>query len=477
MISIVNSSASFDNVWFRTIRVMSLIDAKTTELTFISCSFIEIYSFSILNLSESSLCSIDYSLVSNVITDVTFRFNYSTVNLINTEIFNANTQSFLVAAMSDIEVNTLIVHNSTTLDTFIKAVETGMRVEHLHLYYSTIFEVFQISESRVDLFSVEFGSTNDLSNSLFSISHGTVNAHSIDISGPFYTNISLITILGSTLNATQLNVDQLTSPLLFSYESFITFNDLLILSFNADSLMLINFSNSTFSNVSVSKFHSKSDTSTISVSSSTFSLNYLLLDQITSANFLIFNDSTGSISNSELKSINSSGSFIHLVSSSFRFENVTTVNADVTNVLKLDTSELYCQGVMISKTITSSVLISKDSVIVLSMFTLETSSVSHEFSVLRNSLMNSTSLSFAHCQLSALIQATNSKIELNSLEILISTFSNSANHYMFNTSSSQFLITNLYADVISIPIITSFDSDISLVHVEIFSVLSDVLLT
>ncbi|KAL0244859.1 hypothetical protein GEMRC1_008941 [Eukaryota sp. GEM-RC1] len=382
-----------------------------------------------------------------------------------------------MAAMSDIEVNTLIVHNSTTLDTFIKAVETGMRVEHLHLYYSTLFEVFQISESRVDLFSVEFGSTNDLSNSLFSISDSTVNAHSIDISGPFNTNISLIKIIDSTLNATQLNVDQLTSPLLFSYESFITFNDLLILRFNADGLMLINFSNSTFSNVSVSKFHSKSDTSTISVSSSTFSLNYLLLDQITSANSLIFNDSTGSISNSELKSINSSESFIHLVSSSFRFENVTTVNADVMNVLKLDTSELYCQGVMMSRTLTSSVLISKDSFITLSMFTVETSSISHEFAVLRNSLMNSTSLSFAHCQLSGLLQATNSEIELNSLEILVSTFSNSANPYMFNTSSSQFLITNLYADVINVPIITSFDSDISLIHVEIVSVLSDVLLT
>ncbi|KAL0245084.1 hypothetical protein GEMRC1_009164 [Eukaryota sp. GEM-RC1] len=477
MISTVNSSACFDNVRFRTIRAMSLIDAKTTELTFNSCSFTDIYSFSILNLSDSSSCSIDHSLVSNAFTDVTFHFNYSTLNLINTEIINANTQSFLIAAMSDIEVNTLIVHNSTTLVTFIKAVETGMRVEHLHLYYSTLFEVFQISESRVDLFSVEFGSTNDLSNSLFSISGSTVDAHSIDISGPFNTNNSLIKVLGSTLKATQFNVDELTYPLLFSYESFITFNDLLILGSNADSLMFINFSNSTFSNVSVSKFHSKSDTSTISVTSSTFSLNHLLLDQITSFNFLSFNDSTASISNAKLKSINSSESFIHLVSSSFRFDNVTAVNADVTNVLKLDTSELYCQGVMISRTLTNSVLISKDSVIVLSMFTLETSSVSHEFSVLRNSLMNSTSLSFAHCQLSCLIQATNSQIELNSLEILISTFSNSANPYMFNTSSSQFIITNFHADVINIPIITSFDSEISLVHVEIVSVLSDVLLT
>ncbi|KAL0244341.1 hypothetical protein GEMRC1_008425 [Eukaryota sp. GEM-RC1] len=368
MLVIVDYSASFNNVQFDTIRALSLIDAKTSELTFSSCSFTDIYSFSIRNLSDSSSCSIDYSVFSNAITDVTFQFKNSTFNLLNTEMINITTQSFLMTEMSDIEVNTLIVHNSTTLDTFIKAVETGMRVEHLHLYYSNISELFQISESRVDLFSVEFGSTNDLSNSLFNLSGSTVDVHFIDISGPFTTNHSLIKVQGSTLKATQFNVDQLTSPLLFSYESSITFDELFILNVNGDRLISIYFSNSTFSNLSISNFHSKSDNSTILVTSSTLSLNHLLVDQITSTNFLFFNDSVGLFSNSKLEYAKFSTCFINLLSSTFRFENFTTNDVNVTSIFQLDRPGIYCEKVMISRAISSSVLISKYSVITFSKF-------------------------------------------------------------------------------------------------------------
>ncbi|KAL0245101.1 hypothetical protein GEMRC1_009181 [Eukaryota sp. GEM-RC1] len=255
-----------------------------------------------------------------------------------------------MAAMSDIEVHTLTVHNSTTLDTFIKAVETGMRVEHLHLYYSTIFEVFQISESRVDLFLVDFGSTNDVSNSFLNFSCCDVTAHSIDITGPFNTNSSLITVFGSTLKATQFNVDHIGSPLLKSLESNILFNDLIIFDSIVELLFFINLSNSSFSNITISNFRSKfSTSSTISVTSSSFSFDNLLLEHIMSGDFFFFDDSIGSISNSELYYLNSSASFIHLLSSTLRVENVTAMMYQT--FIHSFISDLFLQNIRISSSL------------------------------------------------------------------------------------------------------------------------------
>ncbi|KAL0243372.1 hypothetical protein GEMRC1_005933 [Eukaryota sp. GEM-RC1] len=461
MILFVNSSASFDDVEFDTIKAVSLIDAKTTEVTFNSCSFTNIYSFAILNLSDSSSCSIDFSLVFNVITDGTIYSNNSTLNLINTKISDIFTQSFLMTAMSDIDIGTMDVHNSTISNILVKSVETVIQVDNLNVTDSQIFEFFQIIGSRFDLFSVELGSSNCLTNSLFNMSYSTVSVHGIDISGPFDTNNSLIKVLGSTLKATQFNVDQLTSPFLISCESSINFNVLSILNFNAGCLISINSTNSTFSNLIISNFHSQSDTSTVSVTSSTLTVHLLLLDRIRSTNFMFFNNSNGSISDSVIQFVNSSDTFISLASSVFRFENVTTINANVTSVITLDLSELYCYEFIISRATTNSVLVSKDSIIALSMFAVETTIINTEFAAIANSSMNSTSLSFTNCNLSVLFQASYSSIELNYVEILNNSFSQPIIYYVFNIYGSQFLLTNFYADVINLPIITARDSEIS----------------
>ncbi|KAL0243371.1 hypothetical protein GEMRC1_005932 [Eukaryota sp. GEM-RC1] len=241
---------------------------------------------------------------------------------------------------------------------------------------------------------------------------------------------------------------------------WLSFNVLSILNFKAASLFSIDSSNSTFSNFILFNFHSKkSVTSTVSVFSSTLTANFLLLDRISSDNFIFFKNSNGSISDSDIQFVNSTETFMRLSSSSFRFGNVTTVNANVTSIITLDSSALYCHEFIISRVITNSVLVSKDSIIALS----------NKF------FLNSTSLSFTNSQLSALFQASNSIIEFNYVQTFNISFSQPIIYYVFNISDSQFLLANFYADVINVPIITARDSQISLWSVHISLSSSDIL--
>ncbi|KAL0242776.1 hypothetical protein GEMRC1_005339 [Eukaryota sp. GEM-RC1] len=346
----------------------------------------------------------------------------------------------------------------------------------MYVHKTEVFVLSRIFQSRLNLSLINFGPTNKLITSLFNISNSTVSLQDIYICGPFNNNISLIELYSSTTIVSQLTATHLTSSLLSSYTSYITFIDLIIDNSAADWLVVLYSSHSSLLNASISSFYSPSGNSTIYATSSTITCDNLLLDQYTSSSFLILCNSSGSLFNFRLIEVQSSTSLVQLFNSTIQIDNVASVNIDLFLLIKLDLSHLYCQSLSFVGSQINSVILSHNSHVFLSDLLFENVSIEDTFAMVTNSVLNTMSLSFVNSKLAAVIKSYGSVVDLNlvdlqSVSFIISILPSS----VFIASNSRIVLSNFYADVMDITMINSTDSTISCLHVEISSSNADIL--
>ncbi|KAL0245181.1 hypothetical protein GEMRC1_009261 [Eukaryota sp. GEM-RC1] len=256
----VNSSASFDKVEFDNVTAFSLFTANnssvfTNLLTFSSFNSVHPFKF-----TASSSLTIENSLFFSSFTSILFYFKNSNLSLINTELINMTTQSVLITEAAIIHLYNMKIQDTFVFDVFSKLLDTNVQVENPIVRNSQFVEMFQVIQSRVDLYSIDFGSTNSLTNSLFNVSLSTVNVHDINVSGPFNSNLPLIQVLNSNFTISQFNASHLNTPLFSCYSSFTLWNDVIVLNSTADFLVSVDFSNSSFSNVEISNSVINNDT-------------------------------------------------------------------------------------------------------------------------------------------------------------------------------------------------------------------------
>ncbi|KAL0244316.1 hypothetical protein GEMRC1_008400 [Eukaryota sp. GEM-RC1] len=428
-------------------------------------------SFYPINFSASSSLTMENSLFLSVFADIIFYFENASLSIINTELINVTTQSVLISEAANVHVN-----NVTILDTFVTVVlskleETYIQVENLTVQISEFVEMFQVIQSRVDLYSIDFGSTNYLTTSLFNVSLSTVIVHDINVSGPFNSNLPLIQVHNSNFTVSQFNASHLTTCLLSSYSSFTQWNDISILNTTADFLLSFDSSNISFSNMMI--FNSNFTNDVLLAISSTIFCDQLYLDQLTTSNVFLFSASSGFISNSELHQSNANETFIHLVGSKLQIENLTTSNFDTIFFITLDRSDIYSNIVLVLTSQIDSVIFSQNSNGLLTRFSIDSTNIKDAFTALHKSSVNFNDLCIVDSSLTIFVDSYESIIELNQVKLLNISFVNSTLSSLFFFSKSMGLLSNFYADVINVPIIISSDSDISCQQIEIDSMMSD----
>ncbi|KAL0245002.1 hypothetical protein GEMRC1_009082 [Eukaryota sp. GEM-RC1] len=472
MISIVNSSASFDSVAFDTINAFSLFTANNSSVFTNLLTFSSVDSVHPFQFTASSSLTIENSLFVSVFADIIFYFENANLSIINTELINATTQSFSITKTANV-----YLINVNILDTFVTVVflnleDTYCQVQNLTVQTTKFVEMFQVSQSIVDLYSIDFGSTNSLTTSLFNMSLSTVNVHDINVGGPFNSNLPLIQVLNSNFTIFEFNASHLSAPLLSSYSSFTQWNDISILNSTADFLVSFDFSNISCSNVVISNSHLTNDV--LLAISSTIFCDQLYLDHLTTSNVFLFSGSSVFISNSELHQVKSDESFIHLVGSKLQIENLTTSNFDTIFFIKLDRSDIYSNIVLLLTSQIDSVIFSQNSNGLLSQFSIDSTNIKEAFTALHKSSVNFNDLYIVGSYLTTFVDSYESNIELNQVKLLNISFVNSTLSSLFFFYKSMGLLSNIYAGVINVPIIISSDSCVSCRQIEIDSIDSDI---
>ncbi|KAL0244519.1 hypothetical protein GEMRC1_008603 [Eukaryota sp. GEM-RC1] len=401
MIAFVNSSASFDSVEFDNIRAFGLFTANNSSLIADLLTLSSIDSFYQFNLSASSSLSMENSLFLCVFADVIFYFKNANLTLINTELINMTTQSIVITEAANLYVSNVEILDTVVTGVFSKILKTYGQIHNITDRNSEFVEMFQVIQSRVDLYSINFGSTNSLTTSLSNVSLSTVNVHDIDVSGPFISNLPLIQVLNSNFTIFEFNASHLTTTLLSSYSSFTQWNDVIIVNSTADFLVSVDSSHNSFSNIDISISNFKND-SFLAISS-TVVCDQIYLDSITSHNVFLFKDSSGFIANSELHQSNSDENLIHLVGSTLHIENLTTSHFDVMYFIKLNESDIYCNIVLLLTSQIDSVVFSQNSNGLLSQFSIDSTNIKEAFTALHKSSMHSNDLCIVDSSLTILL--------------------------------------------------------------------------
>ncbi|KAL0244307.1 hypothetical protein GEMRC1_008391 [Eukaryota sp. GEM-RC1] len=413
--------------------------------------------------------------MSNSLCVITFLFDNCKFNISNTDVSNITTESFLILNDSTLHVSNFSVQNTTTENVFFKFLSTEGTFQNLTVYHSQIFNLFEITESPIVIFSIDFASTNTLTTFLFKILSSTVNLHDINVNKSSVHNFSLFKIVNSNITVSQLTVNHLTSSLLSSNSSFIVFTDLIVSNSIADCLVLMDSSKASFSNIWISNISSDSDNFQILATASSIIIDHLDLDYFKSSNFLLLSDSSCLLSNSKFNQINSSASFVRLVSSTIHLENVTILNADVIYLIKLNLSYLFCHNVALSKSLFGHIVVSQDSNISLSEIITQTSDILESFSVLNNSFMNASSLSFVQSKLASICVGYESVIILDFLQSLNASMVIPPESSLFYFSRATLSLSNFYANVVNLPLINATDSIISCTQIQISSISCNIL--
>ncbi|KAL0244179.1 hypothetical protein GEMRC1_008264 [Eukaryota sp. GEM-RC1] len=435
MISIVDSSASFDSVEFDTINAFSLFTANNSSVFTNFLTFSSIDSFYPINFSACSSLTMENSLFLSSFTDILLYFKNANLTLINTELINMTTQSIVITEAANLYVKTVEIMNTLASRVFSKILRTSGQIQNLTVQTTKFVEMFQVSQSIVDLYSIDFGSTNSLTTSLFNMSLSTVNVHDINVGGPFNSNLPLIQVLNSNFTIFEFNASHLSTPLLSSYSSFTQWNDISILNSTADFLVSFDFSNISCSNVVISNSHLTNDV--LLAISSTIFCDQLYLDHLTTSNVFLFSGSSVFISNSELHQVKSDESFIHLIGSKLQIENLTTSNFDSIFFIKLNKSDIYCNIVLLLTSQIDSVIFSQNSNGLLCQFSIDSTNIKNAFTALNKSSVNFNDLCIVDSSLTIFVDSYETNIELNQVKLLNISFVNS-------TLSPFFLLLQVY---------------------------------
>ncbi|KAL0229334.1 hypothetical protein GEMRC1_013952 [Eukaryota sp. GEM-RC1] len=418
MILLDNSYAYFNSVMFSYISSFSLIETIKSDVKLNRVTFSHLDSASPFYFTDSSSCLIEDTVISNSNNHVCFNSESSTLNLSTLRVHNVTTNSFLNSHESVIFSTLLEIVNTTILDVCVKLLQTSGLFQNIIVHSSQVFEFFQMVGSSFHLNSIDFGSTNSLTTSLFNVSFATVKLHDISIIGPFRNSVSLFKVHYSDVIVFGANVTHLTSSLISSDYSAVSFAEISIINSTADWLIFTVSSNSSFSNIWISNVSSVSNHATLRAALSSISLSNVIVDFFWTSSFISLSDSLGSIVNSTFNYVNSIGSsWIHLVGSHVQVENMSNSYINVMTLIKLDNSQFDSESLSLIRSQIDSVLVSNESRISLGQLDVSFTNISQSFTVLTNSLMNVNSLSFGHTSLLMIIEAYESTLDLDQLQL------------------------------------------------------------
>ncbi|KAL0244501.1 hypothetical protein GEMRC1_008585 [Eukaryota sp. GEM-RC1] len=93
-------------------------------------------------------------------------------------------------------------------------------------------------------------------------------------------------------------------------------------------------------------------------------------------------------------------------------------NVDAIYLMKLDMSDIDCNGILLLTSHIDNVIFSQNSNVSLSQFSIDSTNSKKVFTVLNNSLMNSTVLNIVNSSITFLVISGESTIEFNQMQLL-----------------------------------------------------------